>query len=324
MHLQSRAWRERYADEVLAELVSVQTSDGVRLDGALRTPTSSATTAGPDVVIFHHGVGGNFYGASFFDDLGSLMLESGCAVLRVNSRGHDQVVLGPRGNLGAQFEIVDECLHDWRAWLDFAERAGYGRVLVWGHSLGAVKTIYYLATEHDPRVVCAIASSPPRFSYAAYASSVEGDRFVSDLRRAQELLAAGQPEARIDARVPLARTFTARTYVDKYGPQSRYDMLALAPRTPVPLLITLGSLEADNLAFRDLAAAGPLLHEQSRRLRYAMIAGADHSYQGHVAELWTAARRWLGEETFASTMAGASQDHPGDVRSPSATPGPAR
>jgi hypothetical protein len=55
----------------------------VRLDGALRTPeTGRQSRLGLDLVICHHGVGGNFYNPYFFDDLGSLLLAQGCAVLR--------------------------------------------------------------------------------------------------------------------------------------------------------------------------------------------------------------------------------------------------
>src|SRR5579859_3253047 len=137
------------------DLVHVETADGVRLDGALRTPDGGIERQlGLDLVICHHGVGGNFYNPYFFDDLGSLLVDQGCAMLRVNSRGHDLVYRGPRGKLGAEYELLDDSRRDWRAWLDFGSSAGYQRIAVWGHSLGAVKTIYYQSEERDPRVVC--------------------------------------------------------------------------------------------------------------------------------------------------------------------------
>lgn len=279
------------------DLVHVETADDVRLDGVLRTPAVGleAGRLGLDLVICHHGVGGNFYNQYFFDDLGSLLLEQGCAVLRVNSRGHDQVYRGPRGNLGAEYEIIDDCRLDWRAWLDFAESSGYKRIGLWGHSLGAVKTIYYQSVEDDRRVVCAVASSPPRFSYAAYVASAEGPRFQADMARAQQLVAAGQPEAIIEAAAPLVTAFTARTYVDKYGPDSRYDMLDRASGSGPPLLVTLGELEIDGLAFRDLAEQGPALHMASPQVSYSLIRGADHSYASRVPELMETFRGWLTE-----------------------------
>jgi pimeloyl-ACP methyl ester carboxylesterase len=279
-----------------ADLVHVETADGVRLDGALRTPAAGRDgLLGLDLLICHHGVAGNFYNQYFFDDLGALLLEEGCAVLRVNSRGHDQVYRGPRGKLGAEYEILDDCRLDWRAWLDFAAASGYSRVGVWGHSLGAVKTIYYQSVESDARVVCAVASSPPRFSYAAYLGSDRGPRFKADMDRAQELVGAGQPEAIVEVAVPIASTFTARTYVDKYGPDSPYDILTHIPSAVAPLLVTLGELEINNLAFRDLAERGPTLHAASPQVGYSLVPGADHSYASRVPELCTTFRGWLTE-----------------------------
>jgi len=56
---------------------------GVRLEGALRLPASStASTLPVDVMIFHHGVGGNFYNQSFFEPMSAAILKRGCAVMR--------------------------------------------------------------------------------------------------------------------------------------------------------------------------------------------------------------------------------------------------
>jgi pimeloyl-ACP methyl ester carboxylesterase len=288
---------------MLVDLVHTVTADDVALDGVLRTPARARSDLGLDLVIMHHGVGGNFYRQSFFDDLGTALLEAGCAALRVNNRGHAQVVAGPHGNLGARYEVVDDARQDWRAWLDFAERAGYRRIALWGHSLGGVKTIYYQAVEVDPRVVCAIASSPPRFEFDAFLNSEDGPRFKTDMEQAQALVAAGQAEATVAAVVPVVQTFTARTYVDKYGPSSRYDILRHVASTRVPLLVTLGELEIDGLAFRDLAKEGPALHDRAALVQYALIAGADHSYATREAELWRTARSWLGAVGVAPAVA---------------------
>jgi pimeloyl-ACP methyl ester carboxylesterase len=270
------------------ELVNTLTADGVRRDGALRRPPAGAPAAlGLDLVICHHGVSGNFYNPSFFDPIGDALLAEGCAVLRANSRGHDRLFQGPAGLLGAAAECVDDARLDWRAWLDLAESAGFRRVALWGHSLGAVKTIYTLGTGPDPRVVCAIASSPPRFNYETYLTS---PAFTADLDRARQLIAEGQPETLLQAQVPSPGLYTARTYLDKYGPAKRYDYVKHLPKLPVPLLLVLGGLEG-GLNFAWLAEHGPSL--ASDLLTFQLIAGADHRYSGRVAELWQAARGWL-------------------------------
>jgi pimeloyl-ACP methyl ester carboxylesterase len=277
---------------MLVELVHTTTSDQVPLDGYLRTPGQTQKLP-VDLVICHHGVGAKFYNPSFFDQVGDALLERGCAVLRVNNRGHDDAFVVGERRFGAAYEIVDDCRYDITAWLDFAQARGFARVALWGHSLGAVKTVYFLSVQDDPRIACAVASSPPRFSYAAY-SSAAGNRFQATLEHARELVDSGSPEAMVDAQVPVPRRFTAQTYLDKYGPNARYDYLAHLPNVRKPLLLTVGSLEAGNVSFDPLIDNGATFNRQWSNVEFALIDGADHGYTNRTEQLWSAAENWLG------------------------------
>src|SRR5262249_24978284 len=146
-----------------------------------------------DCVIFHHGGSGNFYRRPYplGERLASGFLDAGCAVMRVNNRGHDIVSRGTRGLQGFSLEIVDECRYDLAAWNDFAESRGFKNVALVGHSMGAVKSIYYMANVPDTRVRCVIAISPPRFSYSTYLSLEGRERFAADYARAQKFVAEG-------------------------------------------------------------------------------------------------------------------------------------
>jgi hypothetical protein len=276
---------------VQVELVNVQTSDGVRLDGALARASGSARL-GLDLMIFHHGVGGHFYGPSMAAALTERFVAEGCSLLLVNSRGHDLAYTfptSPKGPLGAAFEIVDEFRVDSRAWLDFAVSGGFRRIGLWGHSLGAVKVIYSLAVEEDPRVVCAIASSPPRLHYES-ALIGEHEETLASIARANELLAAGKPEELVSFdELP---SMSARTVMDKYGPTDRYDFFAHLPNVRVPLLLTIGGLE-NGLRFDALAKEGPSLADAQANLTFASVDDADHSYMGRIPEVWALTRTWL-------------------------------
>jgi hypothetical protein len=53
---------------MMVDLVNVTTRDGIRLDGTWRKPSvQRASQLGVDVVILHHGVGGNFYSPGMFE-----------------------------------------------------------------------------------------------------------------------------------------------------------------------------------------------------------------------------------------------------------------
>jgi dipeptidyl aminopeptidase/acylaminoacyl peptidase len=278
------------------ELVSVTTSDNVSLHGYLRTPPPAANgDLGLDLVICHHGVGGNFYNASFFDGMGDELLARGCASLRVNNRGHDQAYLTSGRQLGAAYEIIDDCRQDITAWLDFAAQRGFKRIALWGHSLGAVKTVYFLGVQDDPRILCAVASSPPRFKNSNYRASKDGERFQADVQRADSLIAAGQPDGLLEAQVPVQRWFSARTYLDKYGANARYDYFEHLPNVQKPLLLTVGSLEAGNVSFAPLVEEGPGFSSRWPRISFQNIQGADHSYTSRTRELWSDVSSWLSD-----------------------------
>ena len=284
------------------ELVSVRTSDGVKLDGSLRTPDGSTpTTLGIDCVILHHGTGGRFYGASpLHDRLSDRFLAHGVAVLRVNNRGHDLVYLGPNGLLGSGVETVGDCRHDWAAWNDFAEARGFRRIALAGHSLGAVKTIYYLAEVPDPRVRCAIVTSPPRLSYRTYLSMEGSEQFAADFERAQKLLAAGQPDVLFTPRVPIPVPHSARNYVDKYGPVERYDFFRFVSKVPVPMFMTVGDEGSQGpnwpfwFAFGTFRQEVPDLAARTPLLTFEHILGASHIYDAAAADrVWAALGGWL-------------------------------
>jgi pimeloyl-ACP methyl ester carboxylesterase len=285
------------------EIVSVETSDGVRLEGSLRRADGPASL-GIDCLIMHHGFSGNFYRVAFFDQLSDDFANSGTAVLRVNSRGHDFAYPSPKGPLGASYEVIDECRLDWRAWIDFAATQGYQRIGLWGQSLGAVKTVYYLAKEHDDRIVAAVTSSPPRFSYEETQKSDVGAGLKGEVERAQRLIADGKGDVMLEPQTPAGfRLSSARTYLDKWGPGEANNVLRLLPDVRVPILVMVGGLEgqtpqsSDWLQFGNFAAQVEALSASTPNLTFKLIEGANHAYAGRVEALWDAASGFLKQAT---------------------------
>ena len=284
---------------MIVDLVNVQTRDGIRLAGTWRKPHSeNGSQLGVDVMIFHHGAGGNFYGPGMFDQYSEVLLAKGCAVLRVNNRGHDPIsraVVDERlKRLGAAYEDMDDCRHDWEARMDFAQAAGYQRIGLWGHSLGATKSIYYMATQRDPRVRCVVAGSPPRFAYAAFAALEEGEAFKRVAAQAQRYIDRGHPETLIDAVYPIPLLVTAEVFIQKYGPEAKYDILKHIPNVRYPLLIMVGTAEAQTMmAFQGLPPLLEKLAGAMDNVTFAAIPGADHAYTHQRDYVWGVVSRWL-------------------------------
>jgi pimeloyl-ACP methyl ester carboxylesterase len=286
---------------MIVDLVNVNTRDGIRLDGTFRQPSQPhASRLGVDVVVLHHGVGGNFYNPGMFDQYSDTLLDNGCAVLRVNNRGHDPISRAMVGaesrRLGAAYEDMEGCRDDWEAWISLAQQVGYRRIGLWGHSLGATKSIYYMymATQHDPRVTCVVAGSPPRFSYSAFAATAEGEAFVRVATQAQRHIASGQPEALIDTIYPVPLLITAKAFMEKYGAEEKYNILQYIPQVRVPLLIMIGTEEAQTMmAFKGLPAEVEKLAGELDDLTFESIPGADHAYTHQRDYVWGVVSRWL-------------------------------
>ena len=283
---------------MIVDLVQSTTEDGLRLDGVLQ----QARPTNQQAVICLHGVGGNFYGSTLLESVANALVQSQWDVLRVNTRGHDaysiaQTTAAPP-HQGAAFETVDECRFDIAAWVRFLQARDYQRVLLLGHSLGAVKAIYAQALDPQPAVCGVIAISPPRLSCQAFQEGPQGARFFQTLSEAQQHVAAGQPATLIQTRVPVPLLISAAGFLDKYGPEERYNFLRFASRVHSPLLFTFGSLELDHggVAFAGLPDTIAQLANQADegwQPQVTVIEGADHHYRSGRDTLNRELSRWL-------------------------------
>ena len=293
---------------MLVDLVQVTTRDGVRLDGAYLAPSGELGLP-LDALCFVHGTGGSFYTSALFDTLAATITALGCGVLRVNTRGHDLMntaatAQGGRRQ-GAAYEVVDDCRHDLVAWLDWLRDRAGARVGLLGHSLGAVKCLYAAAKEPGVAAECVVAVSPPRLSFTWFNASPDGARFREDYETAERHAAAGRGEALMEVRQPLPCVMTAGGYLEKYGPEERYNYLRFAADAHCPVLVTLGGAEVEsNMAFRGAVEALAPLAARHGRMRVKVVPGADHFYSTARDEVTAGVTAWLREGLPSTAQAG--------------------
>jgi pimeloyl-ACP methyl ester carboxylesterase len=292
---------------VLVDLLRVTARDGCQLDGMLLR-SSAERKIDLDAVCFIHGTGGNFYSSSLFDVFAQGFLTLGCAVLRVNTRGHDGIstAVTARGGrrLGAAFETVDDCRHDLAAWLDWMRGNVGPRVALLGHSLGAVKCLYAAAHEPQSAPRCIIAVSPPRLSYSSFCSSDRAEEFLATYQKAENLVSAGQPDAIVEVRLPLPMAIAAGGYVEKYGPDERYNYLRFLTSVFCPTLVLFGDFEvARNMAFQNAPADVAGIAEKQPNVTLASVALADHFYTKVREEAWQTIEKWLVRVAIAKETA---------------------
>jgi pimeloyl-ACP methyl ester carboxylesterase len=295
--------------EMHVELVRTVTRDGLRLDGALAIPLppgegglrrkpGEGLATSPTAAILLHGVASNFYTSSTFEPLIPRLQALGLAVLSVNTRGHDSVFGASLGNVrrrfGAAYEIVDDCRHDVAAWIELLKSRGHKRIVLIGHSLGAVKAVYAHAHEKFAEVSAVIAVSAPRLSHSAFMNAAEGSIFWESMHAAEEMVKAGQGDELFTSKFPFPMLMTAAAYIDKYGLAERYNLLKFAANLPCPALFTYGSKElaSGGVPFAGVPESLAALPNAEWRT-VAIIDGADHVYTGVSESLAHEVVNWL-------------------------------
>ena len=283
----------------MTQLVQTVTEDGLRLDGVLDRADPSVHDRPVDVLLCLHGAGGNFY--NFGTVAGALpdWLQSGVSLLRVNTRGHDQLYATRDANgpcwQGAAREIVDHCRLDVAAWCAELKRLGFERIGLLGHSLGAIKAVYAQAHEPSDLVKRVIAVSPPRLSHQQFEYSRFSGQHLGYVAEARRLVKEGKHETLMRVEFPLPMLIAAEIYLDKYGPGERYNFLRFLDSIPVPLLFVYGAmeLEDDGPAFADLPDAIRSAQRDDQAVEVMTIPGADHFYRQKQSELAASIVQWL-------------------------------
>jgi pimeloyl-ACP methyl ester carboxylesterase len=280
------------------ELVRAETADGLFLDGSFQRPRQPGTLP-VDTFLLIHGTGSNFYASGVLERFAEQLLAGGTAVLRVNTRGHDGInsIASRNGTIrgGATFERISDSPLDVTAWVNWLSDRGCARVILVGHSMGGVKAIYAQVHTRHTSVRGIVGISPPRFAHERLATHARsGAKFREEFVRASALVAAGDDNMLMTVSQPLPFVATAAGYVDKYGPENRYDYVPLLSRLTCPALILIGSESirtsaAFDGAPEDIAAAvaGQV------KIVCEIVEGANIRYAGCDAIPYLRAAAWI-------------------------------
>jgi dienelactone hydrolase len=282
----------------IEEFVTAQTEDGLRLDGALVQPAARGPK--PLAIVWVSGLNGRFTGNIA---LGRIMASYGYASLAMGSRGEGFGSVFGRDDRdksagarvpwrmgGGGWERFSESPRDIAAWIDVARTLGFGRVVVAGRSLGALKVGYYQAERQDPRVAGVAAISPPgRASILDPHYVALAERMVAE-GRGLDLLPWGAHTAGVTTMSAQAFLDRARTNLDIYGFHPDQTPEPRVATIRCPIFASFGTLndvggEAELDRIRRNAVASP-------RLETHIVEGANHGYAGKLPELASLVAWW--------------------------------
>jgi len=284
------------------EIVFTTTSDQVRLHGFYRPAgkpsASSPETGSVDAAVMIHGLGGNFYSSRLLFHFSQTFLKLGISVVIVNTRGHDMINTstwaGRASSIGAALENVGDSKFDVNAWVEFMLKRGHANVLVFGHSLGAIKALYTQAHQPHPKIRSIIGLSATRLSHRKMLESPRGDLFRETFDRCQQLVKNGNGETPVHVPFPFPTWMTPAGYVAKYGPDESFNWMTFVDKIDIPTLLLFGQRELDeNPAFEGLRDELTELKSGWNSLTIEEVAEADHFYTSKFGEVENSMNRWL-------------------------------
>lgn len=287
------------------QLVRSRTPDGLELEGFLVEPDG----ADNGTVLLHlHGMFENFHLPLFVDPLARHIKDSGATFLTVNTRAQDYYLYFRKwlnGSFewelwGGSYEIFDKCLLDISGWMDFCSEQLGKRIVLMGHSHGALKAAYYAAKAADARLVALVLISPS--DDVGLQKRNLGSRYDEALKLANQRLQEGNGRELLPKWM-YGQPISAEMYVDMYAPDSELALFTfsepgasngLVSEITLPTLVVFGS---DDKATSVVDSHQALrLCEQAlvRAARFTgrVVEGGDHQYKGKEDQLATTVIEW--------------------------------
>ena len=284
------------------QLVYVRSNDDVIDAGAFFVPPRDI--AKPIAVIWIHGWGANFYTPGYVG-IARALANRGYATVVGNTRMHDignvekYSFLGKRVRGSGYWGVTSQDTLDIAAWVDFAEHAGFTKVVLVGHSAGWASVGRYQAEAADRRVVGVVFGSPGIGPPPKYDPEL--------VAQAGKLVSAGAGEDLL--RLP-NRSFpsfvSAATYLDSENEPPEYkDFWGIGQtgnpairRIKCPILAFFGARDdvggERELAF--LTSTFPPFGRNSPKIVTAMIANGDHEYNGEETQVAAKIADWVEAE----------------------------
>jgi pimeloyl-ACP methyl ester carboxylesterase len=207
--------------------------------------------------------------------------------------------LGKRVRGGGYWGVTSQDALDITAWVDFAERVGFSKVVLVGHSAGWASVGRYQAEAADRRVIGVVFASPGIGPPPKYDPEL--------VTQASKLVSAGAGEDLL--RLP-SRSFpsfvSAATYLDMENEPPEYkDFWGIGHtenpailRIKCPILAFFGARDdiggEKELTF--LMSTVQRLAGNSPKIATAMIVNGDHEYNGEEAQVAEKIANWAEAE----------------------------
>lgn len=286
------------------------TKDKLELQGLLWEPDNWA--AASRTILFVHGAGGSFCGDPFIEKVAEAVTrENAISFFAIQTRGHDVVsdfrTHEPDGEylskrVGHAREIFEDCVHDISAAIDFLVDLGYREVVLFGHSIGALKALYYLTETRDLRVGGLILGSPPDIQgiYKKALQIAEADPKTKKRLSKEKNIFIDKYSENFPSTSEMRESFMgdgAKTNMFPFSdPTGSFERIA---KVAVSICIFYGTKEEPVVTpIRLCLARAKKEAKEAPSVFTRVIQGAPHSYLGFEKEVASTISNWI-KNTFS-------------------------
>jgi len=278
--------------DMITEKVRVITEDRLIMEGLLYKSDKKSK----NIVINVHGTAGNFYTTNFIDEMAKKYTDSSIDFMPMNNRGHDYISEIQKSDgkgsklIGYTYEKFTDCVYDIKAYVDFAVRKGYKNIILQGHSLGAVKCAYYMASKTDNRVKGLIFASPPDMiglgKVEGNTNKIGKDLFSINRKNFHQIISS-------ETLKQLRKKDSPADIFSTYDIKKR----SILERIRQPIFAFFG--DTNEATIMESFTALKIIREKASSCKdftYKVFKGANHIYLGHEKEVASSAANWVKEK----------------------------
>lgn len=257
--------------------------DGALYHGLFANPRDCS-----DLVIHLHGTWGNFYENAFIDPLRETYTDLGFNYLTINIPGHD---------VNAVTESFTDFTGGLDAWID-AVADPDDDIILQGHSLGALKALYYLeenSGDYVDQISGLVLLSP--FDVVAFYAGADEDEIAETQAYLEELIEREGPETEVPDEIFSDWAISAGTMKELTQPDGPCDMFpsrkslasSAIDQVTVPTSVIIGG--SDFAAYPDPTTV--IERVDSINLDHYLIDDAPHAFDGEIDSLEAVIKDWF-------------------------------
>lgn len=278
------------------------TPDGYLLHGALYTPIKSTNR----ILLYTHGLSGNFYENAFISHIAEACCNSGVAFFSFNNRGHDYIsdIIRPKHQeestrIGGAYDHFADSKFDYEGAIHFVKSLRYTSVILGGHSSGSNKALYsYNQIERDSLIGIILLSPCDDTGLLESSGGISRDKLIA---HAKKLVSDGNDRLLMPEEAFFGYPLSAKTFLDMFGDNSLHDVfsyrkgsasLSSFSELSIPLLTVFGDDDFISTTPREIFSMIRSALPSDCEYENAVVPGG-HSYNGGEESLKDVLRHWL-------------------------------